>query len=237
MTKPYPSRDSLRCHAHSKNTGAPCKNWAMIGSTVCRLHGGKSLRGAEHPNFTGGRFSKYLPDSLRDKYMTALKDPELLQLRDDIALMDARLAELFEKLDKGESAAAWLHVAKAFKQLGSSEDAVREMAMEAMQEAIEKGVRDLESWQEIHTTVEQRRRLVTDEYKVQTNLKQMMTAEKAMALLALVADVVRRAVTIHCEDKKQAQRIMQAVSQELNLASNLKEYSPRLALQGAIDGQ
>src|SRR4051812_27423200 len=30
------------CTAHSKRTGEPCRNWAIRGSNVCRMHGGGS---------------------------------------------------------------------------------------------------------------------------------------------------------------------------------------------------
>ena len=36
MTAP----DPLRCSAHSKQTGAPCKQPPIPGGTVCRYHGG-----------------------------------------------------------------------------------------------------------------------------------------------------------------------------------------------------
>lgn len=31
-----------KCTAHSKRTGEPCGNWAVIGRNVCRLHGGRA---------------------------------------------------------------------------------------------------------------------------------------------------------------------------------------------------
>lgn len=31
-----------RCHAKSKRSGQPCKNPAILGATVCRMHGGSA---------------------------------------------------------------------------------------------------------------------------------------------------------------------------------------------------
>jgi hypothetical protein len=49
-----------RCGRHAKLTGQPCRNYAMYGQSVCRLHGGKSpqalakaedrLRNLVHPS-------------------------------------------------------------------------------------------------------------------------------------------------------------------------------------------
>ena len=39
LTMPPPER---RCRATSKESGEPCKLWAMRGSTVCRKHGGSA---------------------------------------------------------------------------------------------------------------------------------------------------------------------------------------------------
>ena len=236
--KIYPNRESIKCNGHNRK-GEICGRWAMMGMTKCKYHGGASLKGAASPLLIHGRYSKYLPESLQEKYLIALHDPNLLQLRDDVALMDARLGEMFEKLKQGESGGAWISVSKAFQKLRSARDegmkAMEFEAMHALEDAIEKGVSDLESWQEIHATVDQRRRLVADEYKVQVNLKQMMSAEKAMSLLAAVVEAIKRAVNLHCQDKKQAQRILQTVSTDLAVMTNLKENEPRLALQAAME--
>ena len=47
-----------RCTAHSKRTGLPCRNPAVKGWTVCRMHGarGGARPGMENPAFLhGGR--------------------------------------------------------------------------------------------------------------------------------------------------------------------------------------
>ena len=67
-----------------------CKAVAMANGR-CKLHGGKSLAGAAHPNFKTGRYSKYLPKHLAKAYDEIKADPKLLQLDDDVALLEARL--------------------------------------------------------------------------------------------------------------------------------------------------
>ena len=74
------------------------EGWGVPGATKgrCRWHGGKSLRGAEHPMAKHLRYSKYLPEALLARYQEARDDPQLLELRDEIALVDSRLIQLID---------------------------------------------------------------------------------------------------------------------------------------------
>ena len=53
---------SPRCTAHPKRTGFLCKNPAVRGWTVCRLHGagGGAPSGSAHPNFKHGLRTKQM---------------------------------------------------------------------------------------------------------------------------------------------------------------------------------
>jgi hypothetical protein len=48
-----PPHVSRRCGAHARTTGQPCKRWATIGCTRCRMHGG--AKGSGRPPTTGLR--------------------------------------------------------------------------------------------------------------------------------------------------------------------------------------
>ncbi len=45
------------CGAKTRN-GSPCQKPPLLGKTRCRLHGGLSLSGADHPNYQHGRCTK-----------------------------------------------------------------------------------------------------------------------------------------------------------------------------------
>jgi len=58
-----PMQASPRCTATSKRSGKPCKNAAVRGWKVCRMHGagGGSKPGKEHPAYVHGlRSREYL---------------------------------------------------------------------------------------------------------------------------------------------------------------------------------
>ena len=95
-----------KCHGTSKRSGLPCDRDAMPNG-VCYTHGGNSRAGIASGTFKTGKYSKYLPARLVGKYEEAAADPELLALRDDVALLDTRIVTVVSALNTGESQEAW----------------------------------------------------------------------------------------------------------------------------------
>src|SRR5690606_19849988 len=106
-----------RCTAKAKGSGERCKNAAVNGFTVCRMHGAGSKGKPGGRPIKHGRYSKHLPERLAGKYAEAQADERLLELRDEIALLDARLGELLGSLDAGESGALWQALKAAYADL------------------------------------------------------------------------------------------------------------------------
>jgi hypothetical protein len=94
---------AMQCKAQSKLSGERCKRWVTPGRDVCRFHGGKVPRGPALPQFRHGRYSRFLPSRLAATYQTAAKDPELLSLRHEFALVDARSTIYFSVLIRGKA--------------------------------------------------------------------------------------------------------------------------------------
>ena len=82
------------CDAKTR-AGTPCRR-APMPNGRCSKHGGKSLAGIASPRFTTGRWSAVLPTRLAARYQAAQADPALLAARDEVALVDARIAEVLE---------------------------------------------------------------------------------------------------------------------------------------------
>lgn len=186
-----------QCTAKSKQSGQQCKRSAVPGRTVCHIHGGKSLAGPASPSLKTGRYSKYLPERLKDRYDQARADEELLFLREEIALLDSRLADLLQRVDTGESGALWANLTKVWADLQRAEEGSTEylQAWIKVDELMKAGTTDYLAWQELQAVIEQRRKLVESERKRVVELQQVITAERAMVLLSVVVDVVRRHVT------------------------------------------
>jgi hypothetical protein len=85
-----------KCGAKTRS-GGRCQQPGSGAGGRCKFHGGASPTGIASPHFEHGRYSKYLPAGLSTHYTTARADRDLVGLRDELALVDARIASLFER--------------------------------------------------------------------------------------------------------------------------------------------
>lgn len=205
-----------QCKAKSKRSGERCRRAAMIGKEVCMMHGGKTPRGTNNPNFKHGRYSKAIPDRLAARYNEAQNDSQLLELREDIALIDARISDLLVRVDTGESGAAWRRAAEAVQAFKTAQVAgkVPEMHkhLAVLTDTIEGGNGDSEAWAEVYAMLETRRKLVESERKRLVEMQQYISTERAMALIAAITDTVKR----HVHDRTALLAISQDIMQITN---------------------
>jgi hypothetical protein len=184
------------CGAKKKD-GTPCRMSPMPNGR-CRLHGGKSLAGIASPLFKDGRYSRFLPARLGPRYDEARADGELLALREDIALTDARLGDLLSRVDTGESGALWRSLMAAREDLlarRKAGDTVGQIAaLNQIVELIAEGHADYRAWGEVAAVLDQRRRLVESERKRLVEMQQMISSERMMVLLGAVVGVIQEHV-------------------------------------------
>ena len=197
------------CGAKTRQGGV-CKQPALPNGR-CHYHGGKSLAGLAFPTYQTGRYSKALPARLAARYATAEADPRLLELRDEVALTDARLADLLGRVDTGESGALWQALQTlrmdvlAARRVG---DTVRQAAaLNALLDTIGQAHADYRAWTEIGGVLEQRRRLVESERKRLVEMQQTLTVEKAMLLIGAIGGIIKA----HVHDRA----ILSAIGRDL----------------------
>jgi hypothetical protein len=200
----------MRCGAKKRN-GQPCQQWPIKGRTRCRLHGGKSRMGPGAGRFIHGRYSTFLPSRLAAHYEAAAHDPELLELRCDIALTDARIIDLLQRVDSGESGQLWRHAQATMRRFTREQaqgnlDAMPR-ALAQVQRLITDGAADYAAWQEVDEHLEQRRRLVDSETRRLAASHDILTSEQAMTLLSQVVAAIQR----HVPDKA----VLSAIAQDI----------------------
>jgi hypothetical protein len=117
MVTPSSAGDPVQSNACGAKTraGRPCPTPGMWNGR-CRMHGGRSLAGSASGAFKTGRYSKYMPKRLLERYEEAMGDPNLLALTDEIALVDARAQELLEQLNVGATPERWGDLLALFEQ-------------------------------------------------------------------------------------------------------------------------
>jgi hypothetical protein len=148
-----------------------------------------------------GRYSTFLPSRLAAAYEATAHDPDLLELRRDIALTDARLIDLLQRVDTGESGAIWRQAQAAMRRFTREQargniDATQR-ALAQVQRLITRGAADYAAWHEIGAQLEQRRRLVDSETRRLAASHDLLTAAQAMTLVAQLVAVIQR----HVQDK------------------------------------
>ena len=198
--------------AAKKTNGEPCKANAITGKRVCRVHGGMTPSGIASPHYKDGRYSKVLPTRLAARYSEAQRDPALLELREDVALLDARLADLIARVDTGESGALWQSLMTARKELldakRRSDQVDQAIALNTIVGLIAEGHADYRAWGEVGSVLDQRRKLVESERKRLQEAQQTLTVEKAMLLIGAIGGIIKA----HVHDRTTLSKISADIS-------------------------
>jgi hypothetical protein len=188
----------MQCHAKSKRSQSQCRNPAMKGLKVSRIHGGKTPRGPASVHYKDGRRSRFLPSRMFQEYASALHDPELISMRRDIALMDARIIDVLQRVDTGEAGSLWRQAQAAFAKFRQEQDKnnVDGMTLALMQaeRLITQWAADYAAWHEVGDLIEQRRKLCESEQRRVTMAHETLNQEQALALMGQVVAVVKRHV-------------------------------------------
>lgn len=196
-----------QCGALTKS-GKPCTVSPMPNGR-CHKHGGATPSGVASASFKHGRFSKHLPERLAAEYAAARRDPELLAVREDIALLSARQCDLLGRVDTGESGEAWRSLLGAVREAQRCRRSLSKAAeaadFGAMREAAEElsgllagaqalaaaGASDYAAWDEVKALSEQLRKLRESEAKRLVAMQQMVTQDAAAAMMGKVLLILR----------------------------------------------
>jgi len=140
-----------------------------------------------------------MPDHLMERYEQAREDKELLSLREDIAVVEARLTELMQRTSTGETDRLWERASTIAGQIheaqiaGSVPDVLQ--GLSTLMEIIKSGVQVSQAWNEVLILIDQKRRLVESERKRLVEMQQMISSEEAVSLMALLVTTVRNHVS------------------------------------------
>ena len=180
MSKADPVTKEKRTCGAKTRAGTPCKASSMPNGR-CYHHGGPTPKGRNSPNWKHGRYSKYIPSNLQDRYIAAVTDPELLSHDGEIALLQSRLSSLLEKISSApDSGATWKELRSQMSKFDKSqrqaqkleEGAEQEkyltsaaMALDELRLMVRRGVAEWAAWGEVIALTENMRRLKDSEQK------------------------------------------------------------------------
>lgn len=204
-----------RCGAKLRKSDPPrfCGQRPLEGRTRCKLHGGKSLQSIERPNWKHGMYDGSLPTGLAKHYRSARLNPALVALTEQIALVDGKVFELFEKAASGESPEAWSHVLEFSQDMRAAIDAFNaarkppvdgakmtaalatlDQVLVQLTEVATKGVGDGKLWRTITDQIYLRKKLVDSEVRRQKAAHDVLTKNRALSLIGFVTQTVLRHV-------------------------------------------
>jgi hypothetical protein len=167
-----------------------------------------------------------MPSQLAQRYLEARENPRLLSLSDDIALAEARLAELLQAVDTGAAGATWQALRRTLDAFslalagGDLEGMNTHFA--AMRQLVVQGSAGAGVWQEIQQVWQARCKLVQTEVKTLQGMQQMITVQQNQLMLGAVMQALVEAVQQHA-DVPSGRKILMAVSHEMTRLSTLEE--------------
>lgn len=188
------------------------------------MHGGNAQHaiGVNNKSFKHGRHSKYLPAKLNELYVEARSNPELLEMADHIALLEAHMQEILATSTAGEAVPKWSDLAEAFGRVEtdilSGDLAAAVPGMERIHQILESGMNWDRTWDQVTSTMEQLRRLTDTETKRKRELNQMVPVERVIILMAAVGEAVKR----HVKDPAQIQAVYRELA-ELHGGDNVPD--------------
>jgi hypothetical protein len=187
------------CSAFRKDGRTVCTVMALMENGRCEKHGGATPSGIASAVFKNGKSSKYLPTRLLSRYEEALNDDTLSDMTEDLAVIDARLSDLFLQLDDGGGGEIFLEATEAFTSFkhanqDGDKQAMRE-SLRRLEVSLQRGTKDGYLWTEIRTLQEQRRKIILSQAKHLQLTNQTIAVTKVNLLIAALLDSVRRNVT------------------------------------------
>jgi hypothetical protein len=154
---------------------------------------------------------------MAQRYHEALASKDLLSVRDDVATADARLADLFTRVDTGESGALWQALRAALEQFALAQATGDIPGMDrqcaTMRQLVTQGSDDYQAWSEIYKVWEHRCKLVQTESRTLMTMQQMVSTEELVTMFGVVVDTIQRAVLAHA-DEDSGRRILADISRD-----------------------
>ena len=203
--------DRKICGARANSTQAPCRRQPLRDRARCSRHGGKALRGQDHPAYVHGQQARYIPEALLEDFKEAYGNPEYALLRRQISINAAYENELLRQVETGEGFAAWARLKCVMADLIEVLDAdtpedVRRLVARAS-DLVSQGVNLRQKMTELRQCQEHGRKLKATEAQIKKDLGAMLSKDRAVALMLWLVGVVRE----HIDDPAALAEISSAI--------------------------
>ena len=214
------TRKCKRCKQHQRQHGKgkairhvfkakPCEEDKLMANGKCYRHGGPTPTGPALPQFKHGRYSKALPAGLVARFEASMADPQLLELRSELSLVDARIEELLGRVQAEETVGRWSDATTVYQRMRVAYQSRRPSdaatALTELGDILERGNTDVELWKQLGESLDRRARFVVAESHRMEKLHQMISVERVWALILALTQAVRK----HVDDRSALALIQQ----------------------------
>lgn len=211
-----------RCGSKLRGKDRYCQKYPVAPNGRCDLHGGNTPYGIASPHWKTGDHSRYpsLPKRLTDAYKASLDDPDAFSLRSNLGIIDSRINELLSNLDNSASSVAiWIDIRKhwaAFLSANRANDLAKaNLAVTKLNELINTGDANSDTWFEILQATKLRKELVDSDAKRLQIASQVLTSEQAAGLFLRVIVLIKEGVLKHISNTDEAQNFLVFMSESL----------------------
>lgn len=202
------------CGAKTRR-GTPCASTAVMPNGRCRMHGGVHKSGPAHPRWKHGKYSKALPTRLLDDYEQQMSDPDLLTMRNEVALVDALIQDRLRTLAVGDSAALWIEATDKYqalrRALRTQDEQRATQLFDELNTLLQSGTENAHARRELLDLLERRRKLVESERRMLVDMGLMMSAAELLSAIRLIINILEEHVT----DREIIARIWQDIDRRL----------------------
>jgi hypothetical protein len=187
------------CGARRKNNNGRCQVTAISPiNGRCKVHGGAIRRGLANPKTTSGRYSLDLPTRVAARYESALSDPNLLSVRDDIALLQAAIADVMAEIKVAESRPDFDAILETVETMATNWQSWDWTRMNAelgkLKGLIENKQSQRGAMREIRELIKEKANLVSQENRMLLDREQMISVEQFLMAMRAMGSAVRRLV-------------------------------------------
>lgn len=181
--------------------GQQCGLRPAKGRKWCKKHRGAVPVGVNAPAFKHGRFSKYMPAQVAERFQEALHDPDLADYMRDVALIDSFIVDKLQQLEKGpaplETIRKCREIFNAINTVLTTPNSNIDRIPTLVQEGIaitNPALRRALVVEEIESKIERRRRLLDSKNNAEYKTANIVTVAELLVFMNRVIDLVQTTV-------------------------------------------
>jgi hypothetical protein len=195
-----------------------CRHLPVAGRARCRFHGGNAEIGLANVKTRTGKYSKNIGSRLIAAYQEGMRDKEHLDLKDNVAVVDALIQETLANMGGVPSAKLWKDAKglydKLVRAIRASDQEIIALALNELGTLIRQGNGDAEAKKELKGYFESKRRLVETDARIKRDKNRYVDAEEYLNSVKSLYEVIS-SVLLEQLPTEQAKKVMSLIGKKI----------------------